>query len=53
MFDNFLKTIGLDIPASVLGAIGTVIETVGELTDNDTIQSVGQTIRENSDDIAS
>ena len=53
MFTDFLKPIGLDIPAAVIEALGTAVETIGELADSETIQSVGQFIRDNAEDIAS
>lgn len=53
MFNNLMKTLGLDVPASVIETVGKVVETIGELTDSEMIQSAGKFISENSDVIDS
>lgn len=53
MFDNFLKAVGLDIPAAVIGTLGAAVEAIGELTDSEMIQAAGQFIRDNAEEISS
>ena len=53
MFAEFFKTVGLDIPAALIETLGTAVEAVGELTDSETIQSIGQTIQESADTLSS
>ena len=53
MFTNFLKAVGLDIPASVIGTLGAAVEALGEVTDSEMIQAVGHFIRDNAEEISS
>lgn len=53
MMNEFFKLVGLEVPVAVLETVGKVVETIGELTDSETIQSVGQFLQENADIISS
>jgi hypothetical protein len=53
MFSNLIKSLGLDIPAEIIEAVGTGIQFIGELTDSETLQSIGETLQESADTISS
>ncbi len=53
MFNSLIKSLGLDIPAEIIDAVGASIKFIGEMTDNDTILSIGEAIQETSETISS
>lgn len=53
MLSDLLGKMGLDIPAAVIETVGKVVETIGEMTDSETIQSVGKALQESADTISS
>ena len=49
MFSELLEKVGLDVPASVVEAVGAVVEAIGDVTENDTVKTIGEAIQGSSE----
>ena len=52
MFSELLEKVGLNVPAIVVEAVGAAVEAIGEVTENETVQTIGATIKENSETLS-